>query len=684
MRDSDDTKLRELAYRLAQMAPDAPPFPEEPMVQLRPSPTRQPTPPRRRTPFVLAGVAAVVVLLVVGGPLLFDRLTSDQTPGPATTLPPTTLPPTTATAPPTTEPTATTAVPEPAVPTNVTVYFVDEAGHLVPLGRVVDAAPTTHDRVAAALTALFEGPTSDDEALVAGIRTAIPGGVTLPGLTTDQTGTPGTVEVVVNDAFGTADWSAAAQVVYTVTQFPDIETVTLVTEDGSPVVLADGTVLGAPLNRADFFGNGERRDVLAPVFIDSPSMNGVVASPFTLTGIANVTEGQVGYEVVLEGFFPDGKSPLLAEGILVAGPPSDTCGTACWAGFSVDVSYELPQVEVGWVYVFSIAPDGSRTDVVRHLVTIEASPGDGQTVPPDAGRVVEVDVAGLPLVEAAPTPVVSAGWGSAPGQLGRLEPQDFGPCCFDVAPDGTVVVSDTQNQRIVVYHAPDDLFVLATFDPADFVPGTLATDGNLVYALGFTNRPGRPYDLIVLDLASGDQVSRTETSLDINADLRVTTSGVFAGLGGAEPQWIQLAGSDGVPIPAEQQVALAELPSETSIATTFDGSSVSIAVRPAGDSPTTTYRIPIDGMTVDILSIPGAPDANGIAVWMTADLSGAQPSTVTVLGTDAGALVGSRFDVTIPRTVVVGPFNAFRYAFGGLYLMTTNENGVEILRYELP
>ncbi len=78
MRDSDDTKLRELAYRLAQMAPDAPPFPEEPMVQLRPSPTSQPTPSRRWSPLVLAGVAALVVMLLVGGPLLLDRLTSDR------------------------------------------------------------------------------------------------------------------------------------------------------------------------------------------------------------------------------------------------------------------------------------------------------------------------------------------------------------------------------------------------------------------------------------------------------------------------------------------------------------------------------------------------------------------------------------------------------------------------------
>ena len=39
MRDPHDAKLRELAYRLAQMAPDALPLPEESMVHLRPSPT---------------------------------------------------------------------------------------------------------------------------------------------------------------------------------------------------------------------------------------------------------------------------------------------------------------------------------------------------------------------------------------------------------------------------------------------------------------------------------------------------------------------------------------------------------------------------------------------------------------------------------------------------------------------
>ena len=38
----------------------------------------------------------------------------------------------------------------------------------------------------------------------------------------------------------------------------------------------------------------------------------------------------------------------------------------------------------------------------------------------------------------------------------------------------------------------------------------------------------------------------------------------------------------------------------------------------------------------------------------------------------------------VTRTVEVGPFNTFRYGNGGLYLMQTNEPGLEILRHELP
>ncbi len=611
----------------------------------------------------LAGAAAVAIL--VGGVVLAFRPGASEPVPPATSTlgPSTTLPPTT-----TLPPSSTTAVPLPTTPTNVTLYFLDAEGHLVPVGRVVDAASDSSDRVVVTLRELFAGPSSDDVALVAGLATALPRNLTPPGLTTYEKEGIGTADVIVSADFAAADRPAVAQIVYTVTQFEGLERVTFITAGGGePPVLSDGTRLDAP-----FFSRDGLADFLAPIFVDQPPVNGVVGSPFTIRGVADFST-DIGYELLGENL------AVIASGSIPA-----RCEVAgCVRQLVFDVAYELPQVEVGWVSVFAVAADGSRLNEVRHLVTIEATPG-GTPVPVDPFQVeVDVAVSALPLVEATPQSVVAAGWGSSNGQLGRLDGKDFGPCCFDVAPDGRVVVADSQNQRIVVYSDPDDLWVLATFDPADFVPDAVATDGTLVYVLGLTNRRGGPIDLIGIDLDLGTEVFRSETSLDINVDLRVTAFGVFAGIGGAAPQWIQLADSDGLPIPAAEQVAYPELPSETTIATTFTDATVSIAVRPAGDSPTTVYRIPTDGMSFDVVSWPAAPDANGIAVWMTPDLSGAAPSTVMVLGTDGGELAGRRIAVTVPRAVEVGPFNTFRYAYGGLYLMTTTDNGVEILRYEL-
>lgn len=95
MSDRHDARMRELTYRLMRMAPPAPPFPEEPLTQLTPSPS-----PRRRSGAVWAAVAAAVVLVAIGVPALFT-LTGDNEVV-ATTAPTSTQAPST-TAAPTTE-----------------------------------------------------------------------------------------------------------------------------------------------------------------------------------------------------------------------------------------------------------------------------------------------------------------------------------------------------------------------------------------------------------------------------------------------------------------------------------------------------------------------------------------------------------------------------------------------------
>ena len=69
MSDHTDSKMRELTYRLVAMAPQAPPFPEDAMVQLDTSPAKAPPATRsRRLAWVAA--AAVAAIVLIGAPVL--------------------------------------------------------------------------------------------------------------------------------------------------------------------------------------------------------------------------------------------------------------------------------------------------------------------------------------------------------------------------------------------------------------------------------------------------------------------------------------------------------------------------------------------------------------------------------------------------------------------------------------
>jgi len=102
MSDRTDSKLRELTYRLIAMAPEAPPFPEEPMAQLEPYPT--PATPRRN--LVRVAVAGAAAIALIGTPLVLSNLDGATEPAP---------PATEATVP----TTAATTIPDPTTPTTV-------------------------------------------------------------------------------------------------------------------------------------------------------------------------------------------------------------------------------------------------------------------------------------------------------------------------------------------------------------------------------------------------------------------------------------------------------------------------------------------------------------------------------------------------------------------------------------
>ena len=270
MSEPMDSKLRELTYRLMAMAPEAPPFPEEEMVQLNPSPVPAP-PTRHRNPLVWVGVAAVAALLIVGVPLLLLR--GGSAPNPSSTVPPGTQ---------TTETPSTTA-PVSTASFDVTLYFLADyvenstvvGPHIVPVRRQVTAAvtngqPDAFDSLNAALSALLEGPTTTDDAIRPGVSSAIPDGTELLGVTADQQpGAEPRVTIDFNKTFesgaarsrwapGLPRWSTRRRSSGT-RRSNSRSTVKPV-----DVFSSEGLVLDGPQTRDDY------RDLLPSIFVEQP------------------------------------------------------------------------------------------------------------------------------------------------------------------------------------------------------------------------------------------------------------------------------------------------------------------------------------------------------------------------------------------------------------------------------
>ncbi len=392
MSEPMDSKLRELTYRLMAMAPEAPPFPEEEMVQLNPSPAPARS-ARYRNPLMWVGVAAVAALLIVGVPLLLLR--GGSAPNPSSTVPPATQ---------TTETPSTTA-PVSRASFDVTLYFLADyvenstaAGpRLVPVRRQVTAAvangqPDAFDSLNAALSALLEGPTTTDDELRPGISSAIPYGTELLGVTADQTGGEPRVTINFNTTFesggGTFSMGARlAQVVYTATQFgyPSVE----FEINGEPVDVfsSEGLVLDGPQSRDDY------RDFLPSIFVEQPLPGDTVTSPVEITGVANTFEAGLLYRIELDN------GDVLAEGNSMA-----SCGTGCWGDFTITPEYTLAEPATGYVVVYDAsAKDGSSIDIVRIPVSLEAAEATETTAPAIVNLEGVVD--GMTIVE----PTVNVG-----------------------------------------------------------------------------------------------------------------------------------------------------------------------------------------------------------------------------------------------------------------------------------
>ena len=244
------------------------------------------------------------------------------------------------------EPTVTPEPEEPEGTTGVTLYLV--RGET--LGVAVREVPETVAVARVALEELLAGPT-DQEAEV-GLATEIPEGTRL----NDVVVTDGVATVDLSPEFESGGGSLSmqlrvAQVVYTLTRFPSVESVAFMI-DGQPVeaIGGEGVMVDPPVTRAAFADN-----TLPAILLESPGPWQEVSSPLRLTGTSNTFEATFNYEIV------DPAGIIVAEGFGTA-----TAGSGTWGTFDVTVPFEIARPGVGAVIVFeSSAKDGSRINLVE-------------------------------------------------------------------------------------------------------------------------------------------------------------------------------------------------------------------------------------------------------------------------------------------------------------------------------
>jgi germination protein M len=212
---------------------------------------------------------------------------------------------------------------------------------------VYRALPQTQAVGRAAMEELLRGPNQTDRGF--GLTSEVPQGTRLLGL--DIANRVATVNLSREYETGGGSLSMQArlaQVVYTLTQFPTVESVIFQIE-GTRVTAfgGEGIVLDRPVGRADF------ENVTPILLVLTPRTGETVSSPVRLTGTANAFEATFQVEVV------DPSGRIVAEQTVTA-----TSGTGTRGTFDVTVPFTIQREGFGAIIVFELsAKDGSRTNI---------------------------------------------------------------------------------------------------------------------------------------------------------------------------------------------------------------------------------------------------------------------------------------------------------------------------------
>ncbi|WP_236246078.1 GerMN domain-containing protein [Streptomyces sp. CC210A] len=220
----------------------------------------------------------------------------------------------------------------------VAVYFLH--------GEQVSPAPRSvrgPDTAAGALRALLSGPNGFERGHDR--STAIPSGTTLNS-------------VVVRDRVATVDLSGRyddgggslsmrsrlAQVVFTVTRFPSVDSVRFAL-DGKPVKAfgGEGVVLDRPVGRADF------EDLTPDILVESPMIGETVRSPVRVWGSANTFEATIRFKIT------DASGAVVADLFGTASSGSGTRGT-----YDLTVPYRSATAGAGVLTAFWDSPEDGR------------------------------------------------------------------------------------------------------------------------------------------------------------------------------------------------------------------------------------------------------------------------------------------------------------------------------------
>ena len=202
-----------------------------------------------------------------------------------------------------------------------------------------------------ALQGLFAGPTEEER--LEGVQTQVPDGTELLGLSIDK----GIATVNLTSEFESGGGSASmsmrlAQVVFTLTQFPNVKGVQFAL-DGEPIEVlgGEGIVIDQPLTRKSY------AELMPAIVVESPYLGESAGNPLQVSGTADVYEANVTVIVL------DAKGKEIARTFTTA-----TCGTGCRGEFSVTIPYKVAEDQQGTVVVQD--DDAAGTGHPPHVLEI--------------------------------------------------------------------------------------------------------------------------------------------------------------------------------------------------------------------------------------------------------------------------------------------------------------------------